>query len=186
MRRNRSGIGWFGDGRHCGSTGRSASVATTGGRAAAVAATIDDVISAQAQSLFGLTSHTTIAIAQRTGQGRDDFGAAAAVLTNLITDLVGSHPANSFISIVQTIDEGRHDFRIADAIIAIAEFPQGSTSLTGIAGRLRLVDQASNFTRIGIAATGIHGTAVRTTAGTAVVTAVVTAGGSTARGAAAS
>lgn len=129
--------------------------------AAGVAAAIDDVISAQAKSLFGLTSYTTIAVGQRTGQSGNDLWAAAAVLTDLITNLIGSGTTNSFISIIQAIDEGRHDFWIADAVISVTELTESSTSLTSIASRLRLVDQASDIARIRIAALGLNWAAGR-------------------------
>ena len=88
-----------------------------------------------------MTNHTAIAITQSNGQGSDDFGAAAAVLANLIADFIGSRSADAFIGIVQTVDEGRHDFRVADAIISIAQLAEGGTSLTSIAGGLRCVNQ---------------------------------------------
>jgi hypothetical protein len=102
--------------------------------------------------LFGLTSYTAIAVTESTCQGGDDFGAAAAVSTNLITNLVRGGTTNSFIGIVQTIDEGRHDFWIADAVISIAKLTESSTSLTSIASRLRGIDQLGDVARIGIAA----------------------------------
>jgi len=52
-----------------------------------------------------LASDATIAVTKSTGQGGNDFWAAAAVLANLITNLIGSSAANSFISIVQSVDE---------------------------------------------------------------------------------
>jgi hypothetical protein len=86
--------------------------------------------------LFGLATYTSIAVTQSTGQGGHDFWTAAAVLANLITNLVCGCTTNSFISIIQSIDEGRHDFWVADAIVSIAEFTKSCTSLSGIAGRL--------------------------------------------------
>lgn len=138
-----------------GSSSRSGGRSTTVGAArvaAGVAATFDNVISTQTQGLFSLTNNTAIAITQSTGQGSHDFGAAAAVTTNLITDFVSSFTTNSFIGVIQSIDESRHDFRVADAIITIAELPDGSTTLTSIASCLRLVDQLSDRTGISIAA----------------------------------
>ena len=132
--RSRSGvIAWH----HGGSTtGGSTTTVAASGRTALVAASLDDIVSTQAQGLFSLTNHTAIAITQSTGQGGHDFGAAAAVLANLITDFIGRFTADAFIGIVQGIDEGRHDFRVADAIITIAQLADGGTTLTGIAGRL--------------------------------------------------
>jgi hypothetical protein len=151
---NRSWSLWFRhrSGRGRSRTGWSTSGGTASGGRTGVAAAINNLVSAQAKSLFSLTSHATIAVAQSTGQGGDDFGAAAAVTANLITDLVCSRTTNSFISIVQSIDEGRHDFWIADAVISIAKLTESSSSLTSIASRLRGVDQLGDITRIGIAA----------------------------------
>jgi len=128
--------GWISSWSHGWSGGRSTSAGTTGGGSTGVAAAIDDVVSAQTQGLFSLTTDATIAVTQRTGQSGNDFWAAAAVLADLITDLVRSGATNSFICVVQTIDEGRHDFWVADAIISVAELTQGSSSLTSIASRL--------------------------------------------------
>jgi hypothetical protein len=108
-----------------------------------------------------LTSYTTIAVTQSTGQGSNDFWAAAAVLADLITDFVSGNATNSFISIVQTIDKSRHDFWIADAIISVAKLTESSTSLTSIASRLRGVDQLSDIARIRIAALRFGGGARR-------------------------
>ena len=97
---------------------------------------IDDFVTAQAESLFGLTSDATIAVTQSTGQGGNDFGAAAAMATDLITDFVSCDATNSFISIIQAVNKGRHDFWVADAVVSVAQFTQSSTSLTSIASGL--------------------------------------------------
>jgi len=86
--------------------------------------------------LFGLTSDAAIAVTEGTSQSSNHFWAAAAVLANLIANLVCSGATNSFVSIVQTVDEGRHDFWVADTIISAAEFAKSRTSLRGIACRL--------------------------------------------------
>ena len=136
FRWDRSRSRWI-TGWHSGwGTGWSTAVGATSGRTAIVAATFDNVVSTQAEGLFSLTNHTAIAVTQSTGQGGDDFGAAAAVLANLIADFIGSFTSDAFISIIQSVDEGRHDLWIADAIITIAQLADGSTSLTSIAGRL--------------------------------------------------
>lgn len=136
FRWNRSRSGWIAGWHRGWGTGWSTAVAATSGCTAIVTATLDDVVSTQAESLFSLTDHTAIAVTQSTGQGSDDFGAAAAVLANLIADFIGSFAADAFISIIQSIDEGRHDLWIADAIITIAQLADGGTSLTSIAGSL--------------------------------------------------
>ena len=129
-----------------------ASGGVAGGRAATIAAALDHVVTALAESLFGLTNHTAVAITQRTGQGGHNFGAAAAVLANLIADFIGRFTTDAFVGIVQGIDKGGHDFRIADAIITIAKLADGRTALTSVASRLRGVDQLSDLAGVGIAA----------------------------------
>ncbi len=160
--RNWSRSGWF-RGWHHGRSGRSITIrgatargatAVAGGRATFVAAALDHFVATQAESLLGLTNHTSVAITQRTGQGGDDFGAAAAILANLIANLICCGTTNSFISIVQAIDESRHDLWIADAVISVTELAERGTSLAGIAGRLRSVDQLGDITRIRVAAFG--------------------------------
>jgi len=101
-----------------------------------------------------LTNHTLVAVTQRTGQSGNNFGAAAAVLANLITDFVGGFPSDVVIAVIQSVDESRHDFRVADAIIAIAQLADGSTALTSVAGGLRFVDQLGDFAGVGVAAAG--------------------------------
>lgn len=76
------------------------------------------------------------------------------MLADLIADFISSNATNAFISIIQAINKGRHDFGIADAIITVAELTQGSASLTSIASRLRGVDQLGDFAGISIAALG--------------------------------
>ena len=157
--RNRSRSGWFRGGCH-GRSGRSIAIrasvgAVAGRRAATVAAALDHVVAAQLESLFGLTNHTLVAITQRTGQSGDDFGAAAAVLANLIANFIGRFTTDAFVSIVQGVDKGGHDFRVADAVIPVAKLADRSTTLTSVASGLRGVDQLSDLAGVGIAALGI-------------------------------
>ena len=152
---NRSRSGWFVGWHHRWSGWSTATVAAgavASRRATLVAATLDHVVATQLEGLFGLTNHTAIAVTQRTGQSGDDFGAAAAILTNLIANFVGGGTTNSFIGIVQTIDKRCHDFRIADAVISVTELTQRGTSLTSIASRLRNVDELGDIARIRVAA----------------------------------
>ena len=86
--------------------------------ATAVAVSTNYFVSAQAESLSGLTNHTVIAIAQGTGQGGNDFWAAAAVLSDLITNLVSRLAANSMIGIIQGVNKRGHNLWIADAIVS--------------------------------------------------------------------
>ena len=134
------------------STATVAAGAVASRRATVVAATLDHFVAAQAESLLGLTNHTSVAITQRTGQGGNDFGAAAAVLANLIADFIGGFTSDSFIGVIQGVDERGHDFRVADAVIPVAELADRSTTLTSVASGLRGVDQLSDLAGIGIAA----------------------------------
>ena len=154
---NRSRSGWFVGWHHRWSGWSTATVAAgavASRRATLVAATLDHFVAAQAESLLGLTNHTSVAITQRTGQGGNDFGAAAAVLANLIADFIGGFTSDSFIGVIQGVDERGHDFRVADAVIPVAELADRSTTLTSVASGLRGVDQLSDLAGIGIAALG--------------------------------
>lgn len=154
---NRSRSGWFVGWHHRWSGWSTATVAAgavASRRATLVAATLDHFVAAQAESLLGLTNHTSVAITQRTGQGGHDFGAAAAVLANLIADFIGGFTSDSFIGVIQGVDERGHDFRVADAVIPVAELADRSTTLTSVASGLRGVDQLSDLAGIGIAALG--------------------------------
>lgn len=115
---------------------------------------------------MGLTNHTSVAITQRTGQGGHNFGAAAAVLANLIADFIGRFTTDAFVGVIQGVDKGGHDFRVADAIITIAQLADGRTALTSVASRLRRVDQLSDLAGVGIAATSSRCAAVGRRSGT--------------------
>ena len=154
---NWSRSGWFVSWHHRWSGWSTATVAAgavASGGASTVAATLDHFVTAQAESLFGLTNNTLIAIAQRTGQSGNHFWAAAAVLANLIADFIGSFRPDPMIGVIQGVDERGHDFRVADAVIPVAELADRSTTLTSVASGLRGVDQLSDLAGIGIAALG--------------------------------
>ena len=154
---NWSRSGWFVGWHHRWSGWSTAAVAAgavASGRATLVAATLDHFVTAQAESLLGLTNHTPIAITQGTGQSGNHFWAAAAVLANLIADFIGSFRPDPMIGVIQGVDERGHDFRVADAVIPVAELADRSTTLTSVASGLRGVDQLSDLAGIGIAALG--------------------------------
>ena len=110
---------------------------------------IDNVISALLQSLFSLTTDTTVTVSQSDGQGfHDTLRTAALVLAKFVADLVSCSPANAVIRIVQTIDEGRHDFGIADAIVLPSQLGQSTTTLMSLATRLGLINQFSDFASV--------------------------------------
>ncbi|MFN0196704.1 MAG: hypothetical protein ACKVT0_08150, partial [Planctomycetaceae bacterium] len=88
-----------------------------------------------------------------TGQGVGDFlVAAAGVLAKLITDFISGFGSDAFIAVIQSINEGHHDFGIANAVEATAQLVNRRTTFRGMASGLRFVNQLSDDTRIGIAA----------------------------------
>lgn len=100
-----------------------------------------------------MAANATVAVGQSSGQRGDDFARAAArILAELIANFVGRFPANSLVAVVQTVDERSHDFRVADAAILVAQFVESTTAILGIAGGLRLVDQARDLAGVIFAA----------------------------------
>lgn len=98
--------------RRCSGWGRSASasgaaIAGTSGVASDFAAAwINNVVSTQAESLFSLTANTTVTVSQSDGQRFDSaLRAAALVLAELVADLVSGGPTDSFIRVIQAVDE---------------------------------------------------------------------------------
>lgn len=103
--------------------------------AASRAASIYYFISAEFQSFFSLSAYASITVSQSTGQCRHDtWTAAAVVLTNLVTNFISSFRTNSFIRVIQSIDESVHNFRVAAAVVAISELVNRCTTLFRIAG----------------------------------------------------
>src|SRR5580692_1965919 len=125
---------------------------TRAARFAAVA--VDHVVTALLQSLLRVLADATIAVRQRTGQGRHDFAAAAAgVLLQRVTNRFSRLTTNVLVGVIQTVDHRAQDFRIALAVIR-AQLVDGVSALLAVAGRLRLVDQVSNFAGVGAANLG--------------------------------
>ena len=114
------------------------------------AAAIDDTVTARFQSFLSLTTNSPIAVSQSDFQSCDNFVGAAALptLSDLVADFVSGFGANFFVGVVEAVDQGIHNFGIADAIELVAQLIESATALTGIASRLRLVNQLSDFTRI--------------------------------------
>ena len=119
---------------------------------AGVAATIHDFISTRFQTFFCLSPDTPITIRQGGCQSCDNFFAAAAVLANLITDFIGGFLADFLVGIVKAVDQSSHDFGITLAIVPVSEPIERSSTIPGIASRLRFVDQLSDLAGICIAA----------------------------------
>ena len=119
---------------------------------AAVAVSVDNFVTACFQSFFSLMTNPTIAVGQSTAQGSDSrWAAAAAVAANCVTDFVGSFPSNSFVRVIQTIDECVHDFGMAAAVV-VTQLIQRVPTVLCVAIRHGSVDQLGNFACIVIAA----------------------------------
>lgn len=119
---------------------------------AAVAVTVNNFVTACFQSFFSLMTNPTITIGQSTAQSSDSGrAAAAAVAANCVADFVSSFPSNSFVRVVQTIDECVHNFRMAAAVV-ITQLIQCIPTVLCIAIRHGSVDQLGNFACIFIAA----------------------------------
>ena len=104
-------------------------------------ATVNNIISTGFQSFFCLPSNASIAISQSSRQSSNNiFVAAARILAELIAKLIGGFFTNAFIGVVQGINHGSQNFRIALAIVLVTKFVDRSSSLACIAGCLRLVD----------------------------------------------
>lgn len=100
-----------------------------------------------------MTTNATVAVGQSSRQRGDDFARAAArILAELIADLIGRFFANSFVAVIQTIDERAHDLRVADAVELVAQLIESTTAILGIASGLRLVDQMSDLAGVIFAA----------------------------------
>ena len=117
-----------------------------------VAAAVYDFISTRFQTFFGLSPDTPITIRQGGCQCSDHFFAAAAVLANLITDSIGGFLADALIGVVEAIDQGSHDFGITLAIVPVSEPVERSSTMSGIAGGLRFINQLGNLAGVCIAA----------------------------------
>jgi hypothetical protein len=79
---------------------------------------------------------SAIAVRQRTGQGRRDFAVAAAgVLLERVTDLLGRLTSDVLVGVVQTVHHRAQDFRIALAIVR-TELVDRVSALFAVAGRL--------------------------------------------------
>ena len=116
--------------------------------------TINDFVATEFQCFFCLMTNRTVTISQSSGQGRHNFitTAAATVLADLVANFICCFCSNSFVCVIQSINECVHDFRIADTTVIVTQFVDGITSLLGITSCLRLVDQLSKFGCIDIAA----------------------------------
>jgi hypothetical protein len=49
-------------------------------------------------------------------------------MTNLVTNFVSSFPANSFVRVIQTVDESVHDFRMAAAVEFTSKLVQSTAA----------------------------------------------------------
>ena len=120
-----------------------------------VTTTTDDTVTTSLQSFLGLSANTSVAIDEGSLQGRHNFLAAAAaagILNELVADFISGFFADVFVGIVEGVDHGDHDLRIANAIVVVTQFVDRRIPISSIAGCLRFVDQLCNHAWIGIAA----------------------------------
>ncbi len=119
---------------------------------AAVTVSVHNFVATGFQSFFSLMTDPTVTVSQSTGQGsHGGRAAAAAVAANCIADFVSSFPTNSFVSVVQTVDEGVHDFRMAGTVV-VAQLVQSIPTVLCIAIRHGSVDQLCDFACVFITA----------------------------------
>jgi hypothetical protein len=113
-------------------------------------AAIDNVVAAEFQSFFSFLTDTTIAIAQSNRQSLNNFvaHAAAAVLANLVTNLISSFVTNAFVAIIQSVGKRTHNLGIANAAVLVAELINRTSTIFRIASCLRCIDQLSNLAGI--------------------------------------
>jgi hypothetical protein len=89
------------------------------------------------QGFFNLTTNTLVAITQGGCQSRCGCVAAAArILAELVADFISGFLADSLVTIVQSVDQGAHDFGIAHAVKLVAELVHSLATILGIASRL--------------------------------------------------
>lgn len=125
-----------------GATGVAAASVAAGNFAAIVVARINDLVATLLEGPLGLPPDPPVAVAQRTCQsGNNVLAAAARVLAEFIANFIGSLGTHALVSVVQSVSEGTHEFRVTDAVEGPTHLTDGTTTLTGIAGGLRLVDQ---------------------------------------------
>jgi hypothetical protein len=70
------------------------------------------------------------------------------MLANLVADFVGGFFTDTFVGVVQSVDHGTHDFRVATAVVVVAQLIDRIFTIFGVTGGLRLVDQQGDQTRI--------------------------------------
>ncbi len=115
---------------------RATTIRTTASGTAERVARVRDFITTQAQALLGHLANLLVAITQRTHQSlRNLLIAAAGMTLELVHDLSGGFQTNSFVAVIQSVDEGTHDFRVARAV-TLAQASDRSTAVLGVAGSL--------------------------------------------------
>ena len=135
--------------------GRTATGIRTATRVAAafVTAAIDNFVATSTQTLFRLTTNTLVTVTQGSRQRGHDFARAAArILAELVAKFVGRFFANSFVAVIQTVDERGHDLWIADAVELVAQLVESFPAIFRIASGLRLVDQLRDLAGVIFAA----------------------------------
>ena len=119
------------------------------GRATTRAAAVDNIITTALQCFFGLTADVPVTVGQSASESANHGSpAAATIVENLIADFVGRFGSHTFVAVVQSIDEGVHDFGVTDAVVSITQFMDRVATVSGIAFRHRSFDESGNLTTV--------------------------------------
>src|SRR6056297_3663031 len=119
-----------------------------------MATAVDDPISTPLQRLFCLTSNTTVTICQSLLQSANGGRPQnAAINSYLVSNFIGRFRTHTFVAVIQCVDEGVHDFRVAYAIVAISQTMNRIAPFRGITGCHAFVDQTGDFTALLLIAT---------------------------------
>lgn len=129
------------------SSGRATTIrtASAGGTARQVAST-GHFVTASAQGLLGILTNFLVTVTQGTHQSLSNLVVAAAGMAlELVTDLASRFSTDAFVTVIQSVDESAHDFRVA-AAVTLAEAANRRSTILGVASSLRSIDPLSNST----------------------------------------
>jgi len=116
--------------------GSTALLLVTGIAGNTLAASLDDIVTADFQSTRCLADNTAITVTQSGRQCGGQFRAtAAAVPAQDVTDFIGGFLANPLIRVVQRVDQGHHNLRITLTVV-VTEIVHRTPALPGITGGL--------------------------------------------------
>ena len=124
----------------------TAGTAGIAGIATTVAAAVNNFVSAGFESFFDLATNASIAVSQSTRQsGRCLRSSSSIGCGETGRQFHRLLPANSFVRVIQTVDEGVHDFRMAAAVVCVAQFVQCTTGDRGHSRPSSTCRSASQF-----------------------------------------